>query len=45
MEANQQNSEQKKASKDIIWLLVGAVILIAGLVMIKTVMSQMGILG
>lgn len=45
MEANQQNNEQKKTSKDFIWLLIGAVVLIVGLVMIKTVMHQLGILG
>lgn len=45
MDANQEKKEQEKTSKDFIWLLVGAVVLIIGLIMLKTVMQQVGLMG
>ena len=45
MEVNQQNNEQKKPSKDFIWLIIGIVVLIVGLMMLKTIMHQIGVLG
>ena len=40
-----ENDEAPKTKKDFIWLLIGAIVLIAALLLLKSLMHHFGLLG
>lgn len=40
-----ENKDRQKTNKDFIWLLIGALVLITGLILLKSLMQHWGMIG